>query len=324
VIFYLLVEQEKKELFMEEETSPFENTYPTLHPSDEVELTRMLVQHRRLREEMGGLLPRQVDPAHMHAALDAACGPGAWALDLAREYPHLHVIAIDHNQLFIDYARALAWETKQRNLRYLVQDMNNLDSTLFRPNMFDLINIAFISECILTTDYQALAQSLARLCAPGGWMCWTELATFSTNSPSFERLMTLLSVALKAAGHPFFVPASIRQLALLQPQRFQDFPADRYIGISHMLGYWLQHAGCRSPQYNAHAIEVSTGRPAHYCFVRQAWVFAQQIRSFLLRHNAISGPAFEQLFAAMEREVQQEHFCGVCFVVTAIAEKVGM
>src|SRR5579885_683313 len=54
---------------------------------ESAEMARLLVQERLLTAGMGGLLAeRQQDVTGFHTVIDLACGPGGWAMDLAREH----------------------------------------------------------------------------------------------------------------------------------------------------------------------------------------------------------------------------------------------
>jgi hypothetical protein len=54
---------------------PIPNTY-ILDPNDDVEMVRLLAQHRFVTQLTGGLVPEQQILPNVHDMLDIACGAG--------------------------------------------------------------------------------------------------------------------------------------------------------------------------------------------------------------------------------------------------------
>jgi ubiquinone/menaquinone biosynthesis C-methylase UbiE len=300
---------------------------PLPSPVEERELVRQLQLARQLFAELGGSLPRtQIDPAQVQTALDVGCGAGGWVLDVAHTYPHMQVTGIDLGGPCLAYARRLAEEGDLSNARFVVHDMRSFEQDDFSPDAFDLIHLAFLASTLLTTDYPALLRALFRLCRPGGMVCWTEMEFPITTSPAFEHLTALTCRALQTAGQSFVSP-SLQELAALfacwrrETERIIQPDERRHLGITPMMGSWLRASGYHQVRHLPTAIEVSTGTGAHPCFVRQVEVFGQQIRAFLLEQQVISKNAWERLLSQVLDEVQQESFCGLCFVLTTCAHK---
>src|SRR5579883_3309683 len=72
------------------------------------EMARLMVLQQVLTTAMGGVLAEQSDLSQVHDVLDIACGPGAWVLDVAQQYPDMRLVGIDISQLMIEYANVLA------------------------------------------------------------------------------------------------------------------------------------------------------------------------------------------------------------------------
>lgn len=303
--------------------------FPSPLPSlvEERELVGQLQLARQLFTELGGSLPRaQIDPARVHTALDVGCGAGGWVLDVAHTYPHMQVTGIDTNELSLAYAQHLAGEGGLSNAHFVVQDMHTLEESLFPAETFDLINMAFLASTLLTTDYPALLRVLLRLCRPGGVVRWTEMEFPITTSPAFEQLTALTCRALQAAGHTF-IPASLQAIATIfsrwreeAGQTVRPFER-RHLGITPVMGSWLRAGGYQQVKHTATALEVSAGTEAHLCFVRQVEVFGRQIAPFLLEQQVIGEDGCSHLLSRVLDEVQQDAFCGLCFVLTACAHK---
>jgi ubiquinone/menaquinone biosynthesis C-methylase UbiE len=62
--------------------------------------------HHLITKGMGGLFSERSDLSGVHRILDAACGPGGWALEVAFTYPEIEVVGFDISRAMIDYARS--------------------------------------------------------------------------------------------------------------------------------------------------------------------------------------------------------------------------
>src|SRR5215469_18522543 len=87
---------------------------------------------------MGGTLAEQADLSGIKRVLDIACGPGGWALEVAREHPEIEVTGIDISEAMIRFAKALATSRGYGNVRFLVMDVKQ--PLAFPDASFDLIN----------------------------------------------------------------------------------------------------------------------------------------------------------------------------------------
>ncbi|HLZ64458.1 MAG TPA: class I SAM-dependent methyltransferase, partial [Ktedonosporobacter sp.] len=130
------------------------------------EMARLLAQDRLLTQGMGGLLAERPNLVSIQSVLDLACGPGGWALDLAREYPQIEVYGVDISQRMIAYAQALAQSQGRRNAHFFIMDVTQpLD---FPDASFDLINVRFMLGFLRASRWPDLFQECQRLLRPGG------------------------------------------------------------------------------------------------------------------------------------------------------------
>ena len=294
---------------------------------EERELARQLDVTRFLLEEMGGSLPReQIVTKQLTSVLDVACGAGGWVLDVAERYPELQVTGIDRSEPHVQYAQRLANERGLVNARFRMQDRHTLEARTLDVPAFDLINVAFIASTLLETDYAALMQTLCSLCRPGGIMRWTEMELPVTNSPAFERLMALVCQALEVAGHTFTSPA-MREIADVfaalrrETGRVVMPTLRRHLGITPMMGNWLRHAGCWTVESFPLAIEVASDLPSLPLFLSQVEVFTQQIAPWLCAQHVTTSDALASLLAQVMQELQDEDFCGLCWLLTVYGYK---
>src|SRR5258707_11870942 len=116
----------------------WENTYQ-LNPEHASELARLIRQSRMMTDAQGGLFSdHAIWPASR--VIDLACGPGDWALDLAKAYKDegVEVVGIDISKLLIGYAQAQATAAKITNATFFVG--NILKSLAFPDQHFDIVN----------------------------------------------------------------------------------------------------------------------------------------------------------------------------------------
>src|SRR5579863_1162544 len=118
---------------------PRDDTY--VHdPESATELVRIRHQDRMVTKCMGGPLS-ELEPSaieKMQRILDLACGPGAWVLDMAYEYPQAEVTGVDISRRMVEYGQALSREQHLHNATFQV--MNILEPLDFPDNSFDLVN----------------------------------------------------------------------------------------------------------------------------------------------------------------------------------------
>src|SRR5579859_6206340 len=120
-----------------------ENTYQ-LDPEHVSELTRLIRQSRFMTHAQGGLFSdHPVLPASR--VIDLACGPGDWALDLARAYKDdgIEVVGIDISNLMVGYAQAQAKASRIDNAAFFVG--NVMKPLLFPNHHFDIVNARFLT-----------------------------------------------------------------------------------------------------------------------------------------------------------------------------------
>ena len=300
---------------------------------------------RLLTEEIGELLPvaliRECDLSRANSVLEIGCGAGEWLRAVARLYPDLQCIGIDQDERLLKAARALAQRDHLAQVAFIAHEIDDLPPTLFAQGSFDLVHLSFLSRYILTANYPALAQTCASLCRPGGIVCWTEAELPVTNSPAFERLVSLVCEALQRAGQSF-IPERMWEWAALFAAHSGKTGLDhstyqrRHLGITPMLGRWLRDAGCGAqPETSytyrsmdtrvihemAYAIDVSAGQPAHEGFMQQAMRFTQQVKSLLLRTGVIEEMEHATLCDQLDGEIASTEFCGLSYLLRAWAPR---
>ncbi len=269
-------------------------------PESTAEMARLLEQDRLITTGMGGLLSeRSNDFSGLHRVLDAACGPGGWALGVARAHPEIEVVGFDISRVMIDYATAQARDQGVDNAQFQVMDL--LHPLQFADRSFDLVNARFINF-LPAAAWPPLMQEFGRISRPGGFIRLTESEWwYFTSSPALENLNALLIRALKIRG--------------------SYSPTGRFTGVLPLLGRFLQEAGCKNIHYIPHAIDFSAGTEAHAGFRRDASIVFKSFQPFLLATGVASQEEVEHLYQQMLLEMGQEDFRGLMLPLTAWGEK---
>ena len=269
-------------------------------PESGAEMARLLDQDHLITNGMGGLFPeRGNDFSGIHRVLDAACGPGGWAMELAFMHPDIEVVGFDVSQAMIDYARAQARVQGLSNASFHV--MNLLKPLDFPDNSFDLVNVRFINF-LPATAWPPLTQELGRITRHGGFIRLTESEWwYFTTSPALENMNALIIRALKIQG-------SFSQTG-------------RFTGILPVLGRLLLDAGCVNIKLVSHAIDFSAGTEAYEGFRRDAAVVFKLFQPFIIRMGVATQEELDRLYDQMLMEMLQQDFRGLMLPLTAWGEK---
>ena len=276
-----------------------ENTY-FIEAENIAEMARLLNQDRLLTKSMGSLFPEHSDLSTIHDILDIACGPGGWALDVAKTYPHTQVVGIDISQLMTEYARTQALKHRVSNAQFRV--MNAFEPLDFPDNSFDLVNARFISPFMSPTAWPQLIQECRRILRPGGVIRLTEPESPISTSLSLSHLWSLFTNAFKRAGQSFS-------------------PDGQHFGNAPMLGRFLRDADFRQIEKRAHVTDFSAGMEAHLSTCQDLMVFFKLIQPFLLKWEVTTQEEADVLYHRVLAEIQDDDFCGVWFFLTAYGKK---
>ncbi len=130
------------------------------------EMSRLMGQGMLLTQMAGGLLPEYADLSQFGFVLDAACGPGEWALEYAFKSPNTEVVGFDISERMIAYANEQAKELGLENAHFHVMDIRlPLD---FSDASFDLVNARTIAGVLPKATWPKFVQEAGRITRPGG------------------------------------------------------------------------------------------------------------------------------------------------------------
>ncbi len=278
------------------------NTYLN-DPESGAEMMRLLDQDHTLTTCMGGVWPEQHNPDAIQDVLDIACGPGGWVQEIAFIYPAIQITGIDISQAMIEYATMQARVQHLDNAHFHVMDATRqLD---FPDASFDLVNSRTIAGFMRTSIWPTLIQECMRLLRPGGILRITETDHWGTsNAPAFSTLMDLTYLAASLSEHSFD-------------------PSRHTFGITPMLAKLFRSAGFQNIESRAHAIDFSSGAPAHQAMHQNFRVFFQLVQPFLLKvrntypHMGIPDQEeLEHLYEQMDLEMIDNNFAGIFYLLT--------
>lgn len=244
---------------MEANNPSQENTY-FINAESAAEMNRLTIQDRLLTREMGGVLPKDANPASMHKVLDVACGPGGWVLDLASTHRHIEVVGIDLSEKLISHANSRKWPNTSFRLMNILQPLD------FPDNTFDFVNARLLFSFIPKAFWPTLLKECMRILRPGGILRLTECERPLSNSLAFERWGEISMYAMNSID--------------------MSFSADgKQMGITLMLSGFLQEAGCQHIRHASFAIDFSAGGDAKGYMYENAQLGFLLVSPFMLKLN---------------------------------------
>jgi SAM-dependent methyltransferase len=282
-----------------ENSSSNESTY-AIDAENAAEMARLMGQDSLLTKTMGGLLPPDADSSSMHNILDIASGPGGWVLDVASAYPHISVTGVDISHLMVAYAQSQAQVRSIDNADFKI--MNVLEPLDFADNMFDLVNVRFISAFMPTTAWSGLVQQCMRILKPGGILHLIDFELPMSNSPAFEKLMGL----------------AIRSF---QMSKLSFSLGGRNVGITFMLGRFLRDAQFENIQHQAYVVEFSQGTENHMAMYQNWMIASKLVQPYLVKLGLAPQEELESLYQQMLTEMVADDFCAVWYFMSAWGRK---
>jgi ubiquinone/menaquinone biosynthesis C-methylase UbiE len=264
------------------------------------EMARLVVLQQVLTKAMGGVLAEQSDLSQVRDVLDIACGPGAWVLDVAQQYPDMHLVGIDISQLMIEYANDLAKSQGVAQVRFQVMDATK--PLLFPDASFDLVNGRILTGFLTREQWSQLLAECSRITRTGGILRLTEGEWGFTNSVAFDKLMEISNRAMALTSHSFS-------------------PRGRTIGTANVLRLLMQQAGYEVLGYRAHAVDYSAGTELHDGNIQNFLVFQKLLQPLLVQMQLTTQEELDRLYEQFEQEVFAPTFCGVDYYLTVWGRK---
>jgi ubiquinone/menaquinone biosynthesis C-methylase UbiE len=257
------------------------------------EMARLTKQAQTLSEEIG-LFPSALDLTGVHDILDVACGPGGWALEVARRFPEKQITGLDISRIMINYARYTSQSLDITNAQFLLGDATQ--ALPFPDNSFDLVNTRLITGFMRTTTWQPLLQECLRILRPGGFFCMCESdCVGSTNSSAMARYGTLTSQFMRSKGQYFNSEGEMSGVAAVLPRLFVK------VGYEHV-------------QKEALVVDVSADQPAHESAHEDFKIFLKLLQPALVHSRLIEQQKVDRLYTQAMEEFSDDDFCLVTFL----------
>ncbi|KAF8849992.1 UMTA methyltransferase [Acephala macrosclerotiorum] len=141
------------------------NNLAYLAPTDEDEVERLNIFHNVLGRVFDGRLifPPITRPRRI---LDCGYGTGAWAAEVAEQFPRCEVLGVDINP-------TMQPEEMPDNLYLQLDDLNRRFT--FPAHNFDLVHSQMMAASIHTTRWPQYMRDMFRVTRPGGWCQMVEM-----------------------------------------------------------------------------------------------------------------------------------------------------
>lgn len=161
---------------------------PYALPADDEEINRLDFQHFMLRFAFQGNHAAPI--TQPESILDVGAGTGRWAIELARTFPDANVIGIDVKAPAVDENTDTLTNVDPRPQNYTFVMSNLLEGLPFADRTFDYVHQRLLFTAIPHDRWPSVAQELARVTRPGGWVELVDSIGLANGGPNVEQLMT--------------------------------------------------------------------------------------------------------------------------------------
>jgi ubiquinone/menaquinone biosynthesis C-methylase UbiE len=272
------------------------NTY-VIDSESPAELARLLSQDRFFIRSLK-LLPEIPEFSRFRTALDIGCGPGGWALEMAKMYPSLQVTAIDISNRVVEFARAQAESQQIHNVNFMHGSAFDLSS--FPDDSFDFINGRFLVGFMPYESWPQLALACQRILRPGGILCLTEAEIPITSGPISQQFFASVAEALfrKQYGRSH---AMTQVTVSLQPA--------------------LRQAGYKDIKHCMYQLEFSYDTDEYEPNCQNIVALVSLMKPFILAMQVLDEAEYDEMQAGILADLYGEKFLGQWFVLRTWGRK---
>ena len=244
------------------------------------------------------LLPDVPEFPRFRTVLDIGCGPGGWALEMAKTYPSLQVTAIDISNRVVEFARAQADSQQIHNINFMQASAFDLSS--FADNSFDLINGRFMIGFMRHDYWPHVALECKRILRPGGVLCLTDAELPITSGPVSQQFFASMAEALyrKKYGRSH---AATQVTLSLQPA--------------------LRQAGYKNIEHNMYQIEFSYDTEEYEPNCQNILALISLMRPCILEMKVLNEAEYNEMQAGILADLYGEGFLGQWFVLRTWGRK---
>jgi len=163
----------------------------------------------------------------------------------------------------------------------------------FEDTTFDFVNARLLEWFLKERHWFPLLQEMLRVTTPGGTLRLTEILTNETNSPAFNRILSLIWEGWKRDGST----SQVEQ--------------DTYAGAGTRLGALFKEAGILVTGEQVYHLDWSWGAEAHQQILRDIVVLYTLMQPYLVHAvQVVSEEEYQLLLQSMEHELYDPGFQG--------------
>lgn len=257
------------------------------------------VLHHHLTQAQRGLLPSSINSHALKQVLDINCRIGAWAIDMALSYPHMHVTGLDNDTLFIEVARRNAEIGAVSRARFY--EANPLKPLPLADATFDFVHSLQISPIFRPHEWPFFLHECRRVMKPGAAITLVSLSIGPTSSNAYQRLLKMFDTLLLKLGYGF-----------------SDRPGTGTPGV--YLFRLLKEAGFVDVSYTIYPVNFGgINNPGGRACCQLLAGIAKKQKSLFLEHDMISSEAFDALLLEKLRDIGEANYCTTGALIAATA-----
>ncbi len=265
------------------------------------EMARLIDQDYLMTRLTGGWFPPGVE-LERGKILDLGCGPGGWALEVARAYPEMELVGIDISNIMIAYAQTHArLQQVQERVTFQTQNLTNLPWP-FADASFDMVNARFMAGFLLREQWPQVLAECFRVVKPGGIVALSEPEWGISSSEAGEKLRALAVQALYKSGLGFSFDGT-------------------NIGVVHMLYPLLKQSGGKNIEYAAYVLNMAHDAPFHQAGVKNSYITYQLMSKLFVKLGLATTEEVEQLCEQFRADAYQPTFAATMILTRAWAYK---
>jgi ubiquinone/menaquinone biosynthesis C-methylase UbiE len=241
---------------------------------------------------MGGVFPEQSDPTRFHHVLDVGCGPGGWAIEVAKSFPETRIVGIDISDEMVQHACTQA-QKQHVNQQVEFRVMDALGPLAFPDTCFDLVNLRYGFSFIRVWDWANVLSELLRVTSLGGIIRLIEPEFLQeSNCPTWRHLNEILLSALFRAGH---------------------LSTETSTGTTAHLAPLLQRYGCLHVQTKLYALEYRGKTEAGEAYYQDLFHMLQIIPPFLKKWGCLPEDYDALCLRALKEVHHRDFHATLCF-----------
>jgi ubiquinone/menaquinone biosynthesis C-methylase UbiE len=277
------------------------NSY-IMDSSDVQEMLRLQVQDQMFTHGMRGPFAEMTEDelSAIHTVLDVACGPGGWALEVARRFPWMQVTGVDISRRMIEYAQAQARAQGLTNVSFKVMDV--LKKWSFPDRAFHVVNGRLLIGILTHATWSPFLRECLRVTKSKGIIRLTECELAFFNGRAALQMQLLMAQAMERSGQTYA-------------------PGAPQLGITTMLKGFLRELGLKRIDHRAHAIETSWGTEAYKSSYEDNQYLYTLMLPFLIKMGVGSREEIERLAEQALQEMREESWRALTYLLTAWGHK---